>query len=154
MTPNARVAGAAYERWGARNFAGHYPVHFHLVGEAPLAYVRNNAFYKYVDSPTLTARAMLRRNRLALTWRVPGPVALASRWPMCFEGLLPNVLLSIVAHPGGPVANVFLLNFAENGGPMAHSLYLIFADKGGPAEGLLRCTGPVTCTHSISRGCG
>ena len=31
MTPDARVSGAAYERWGTRNVAGRYSVHFHLV---------------------------------------------------------------------------------------------------------------------------
>jgi hypothetical protein len=45
-TPNARVSGAAFERWGARNKRGRYPLHFHLVGEAPNAYLRNNAIYK------------------------------------------------------------------------------------------------------------
>lgn len=46
MTPDARVAGVAFERWGARNVAGKYAVHFHLAGEAPNAYVRNTAVYK------------------------------------------------------------------------------------------------------------
>ncbi|KIY91608.1 hypothetical protein MNEG_16356 [Monoraphidium neglectum] len=44
-TPDARVSGAGYERWGARNIAGRYSVHFHLAGEAPNAYIKNNAFY-------------------------------------------------------------------------------------------------------------
>ena len=29
--PDARVSGVAYERWGARNLAGRYSLHFHLV---------------------------------------------------------------------------------------------------------------------------
>ena len=45
MTPDARISGAAYERWGARNRAGRYSVHFHLVGEAPAAFVKGCAFY-------------------------------------------------------------------------------------------------------------
>jgi hypothetical protein len=46
MTPDARVVGAAFERWGARNFAGMYPIHFHLAGNTTNAYIRNNAIYK------------------------------------------------------------------------------------------------------------
>ena len=45
-SPNARVVGAAYERWGSRNFAGMYPIHFHLAGETTNAYIKNNAVYK------------------------------------------------------------------------------------------------------------
>lgn len=45
MTPNARVSGAGFERWGARNVAGHYSVHFHLAGETTNAFVKNCAIY-------------------------------------------------------------------------------------------------------------
>jgi hypothetical protein len=46
MTPNARISGAGYERWGARNVAGHYSIHYHLAGETTNAFVRNCAIYK------------------------------------------------------------------------------------------------------------
>jgi hypothetical protein len=46
MSNNGRVVGAAYERWGARNFPGMYPIHFHLAGESSNAYIKNNAVYK------------------------------------------------------------------------------------------------------------
>ena len=45
LGPRVRVAGAAFERWGARNVPGRYSLHFHLVGDAPGAYVRDCAFY-------------------------------------------------------------------------------------------------------------
>lgn len=41
-----RISGAAFERWGARNLAGRYPIHYHLAREAPGAYLKNNAVYK------------------------------------------------------------------------------------------------------------
>lgn len=45
LSPRVRVSGAGYERWGARNVPGRYSLHFHLVGDAPGAYVRDCAFY-------------------------------------------------------------------------------------------------------------
>lgn len=46
FTANARVEGAAFERWGARNQPGKYPVHFHLVGDTQgAAYVKGCSFY-------------------------------------------------------------------------------------------------------------
>lgn len=46
ITPNARISGAGFERWGARNVAGHYSVHYHLAGETTNAFVKNCAIYK------------------------------------------------------------------------------------------------------------
>jgi hypothetical protein len=43
---NARVSGAAFERWGTCNSPGRYPLHFHMVGDASAGYLRNNAIYK------------------------------------------------------------------------------------------------------------
>jgi len=45
LSPNARLSGAAFERWGARNMAGKYSFHYHLAGDAPAGFVKNNAFY-------------------------------------------------------------------------------------------------------------
>jgi hypothetical protein len=45
MSPNARISGAGFERWGARNIAGHYSIHYHLAGETTNAFVKDCAIY-------------------------------------------------------------------------------------------------------------
>eukprot|EP00775_Hariotina_reticulata_P006839 gene6839-7057_t len=45
MTADARITGAAFQKWGAQNRAGRYPIHFHLVGNTTNAYIKNNAIY-------------------------------------------------------------------------------------------------------------
>jgi hypothetical protein len=46
MTSSGRITGAAFERWGARNKPGRYAIHFHLTGNSPSSYIKDNAFYK------------------------------------------------------------------------------------------------------------
>eukprot|EP00775_Hariotina_reticulata_P007671 gene7671-7873_t len=45
-TADARVSGAAFQKWGSRNIGGRYPLHFHLVGETSNAYLKNNVIYR------------------------------------------------------------------------------------------------------------
>eukprot|EP00775_Hariotina_reticulata_P013903 gene13903-14021_t len=44
-TADGRISGAAFQKWGAQNIAGQYPIHFHLVGETSSALVKDNVIY-------------------------------------------------------------------------------------------------------------
>eukprot|EP01122_Echinamoeba_exundans_P010929 TRINITY_DN4198_c0_g1_i2.p1 TRINITY_DN4198_c0_g1~~TRINITY_DN4198_c0_g1_i2.p1 ORF type:complete len:1151 (-),score=166.29 TRINITY_DN4198_c0_g1_i2:5-3457(-) len=44
MSPNGRFSGVEFIRMGQRNKMGRYPAHFHLVGDAPSAFVAYSTF--------------------------------------------------------------------------------------------------------------
>jgi hypothetical protein len=46
MSPDCRITGAAFDRFGAQNKIGKYPLHFHLARDAPNAYLKNNVVYR------------------------------------------------------------------------------------------------------------